>query len=106
MRITTNKNNFNCKANIMSNVYKTYDYSQLIQLSWGKDWFDLPSITYRTEILQKNHIAIAECFYADIEYDYLPLRYVKNFVFLDLSIYRYFIGRAGQSVSRPFKNYS
>ena len=79
---------------------KIYDYSQLIQLSWGKDWFDLPSITYRTEILQKNHIAIAECFYADIEYDYLPLRYVKNFVFLDLSIYRYFIGRARQSVSR------
>lgn len=66
----------------------------------GKDWFDLPSITYRTEILQKNHITIAECFYADIEYDYLPLKYIKNFIFLDLSIYRYFIGRAGQSISR------
>ncbi|RKU65862.1 glycosyltransferase family 2 protein [Parabacteroides sp. AF17-3] len=79
---------------------KTYDYSQLVQLRWGKDWFDLPSITYRTEILQKNHIIIAECFYADIEYDYLPLRYIKNFMFIDLSIYRYFIGRAGQSVSR------
>ena len=79
---------------------KVYDYSQLVQLRWGKDWFDLPSITYRTEILQKNHITIAECFYADIEYDYLPLKYIKNFIFLDLSIYRYFIGRAGQSISR------
>lgn len=79
---------------------KIYDYSQLVQLRWGKDWFDLPSITYRTEILQKNHITIAECFYADIEYDYLPLRHIKNFIFLDLSIYRYFIGRVGQSVSR------
>ena len=36
---------------------------KLIQLSWGKDWFDLPSITYRTEILQKNHIAnLLKCF--------------------------------------------
>lgn len=77
-----------------------YDYNQLGRLRWGKDWFDLPSITYRTEILQKNHITIAECFYADIEYDYLPLRHIKNFIFLDLLIYRYFIGRVGQSVSR------
>lgn len=79
---------------------KVYDYSRLVRLRWGKDWFDLPSITYRTELLQENHITIAECFYADIEYDYLPLKYVRHFMFLDLSVYRYFIGRAGQSVSR------
>lgn len=79
--------------------YKEYEYSDLLSLNWGKDWFDLPSITYCTEILQINNIRVAECFYSDIEYDYLPIKYVKSFIFLPINIYRYYIGREGQSVS-------
>lgn len=77
-----------------------YNYKDLTSLNWGKKWFDLPSITYKTSILQDNNIKVSECFYADIEYDYLPITHIKTFVFNELSIYRYFIGREGQSVSK------
>lgn len=78
---------------------KGYVYSDLHSLKWGKNWFDLPSITYRTKLLQNSNIKISECFYSDIEYDYLPIKYVKSFIFLPYNIYRYYIGREGQSVS-------
>lgn len=65
----------------------------------GTFWFDLPSITYRTELLQKNSIQISECFYSDIEYDCYPLKYIHSIVFFDYCVYKYFIGRDGQSIS-------
>ena len=78
---------------------KKYEYTDLLSLNWGNDWFELPSITYRTALLQNNNIKVTECFYSDIEYDYLPIKYVRSFIFLPFSIYRYYIGREGQSVS-------
>lgn len=65
----------------------------------GMPWFDLPAITYRTSILQKQKIRISECFYSDIEFDCLPLEFIHSVIFLDIPVYRYFIGREGQSVS-------
>lgn len=76
-----------------------YTKSSLGGLNWGHKWFELPTITYRTEILKKNNITISECFYSDIEYDYLPLKYINSFIFCNLEIYHYYIGREGQSVS-------
>lgn len=79
---------------------KVYDFRKWSGLlNCGAPWFDLPTITYKTNILQSNNIRISECFYSDIEFDALPLLFVKDIMFIDLSIYRYFIGREGQSVS-------
>jgi glycosyltransferase involved in cell wall biosynthesis len=69
-------------------------------LKWSRPFLELPAITYRTALLQNNAIRIAECFYADIEYVCFPLKYVSTVVFYDFNVYKYFIGRAGQSVSK------
>lgn len=58
-------------------------------------------MTFKTEILQLNHISISEhCFYTDIEYILKALYYVNTISGFDCNLYQYRIARAGQSVSR------
>lgn len=59
----------------------------------------MATIAYRTNLLQDNHIQVAEKYYADIEYNLVPLVYVKNILFSQLVLYKYWIGREGQSTS-------
>jgi glycosyltransferase involved in cell wall biosynthesis len=57
------------------------------------------AITYRTDILKKNVIRITEkSFYVDQEYISLPQQFIKSVAFEDIVLYRYYIGRPGQSV--------
>jgi len=80
---------------------QTYDYQNWRGIfDLERPWLELPAITYKTSILRQNHITVSECFYCDIEYCCYPLKYVRAITFLDLRVYRYFIGRSGQSVSR------
>lgn len=65
-----------------------------------EDWFTMHAITYRTEVLQTNSIALTEhCFYTDQEYDLLPLVWVETVRFVPCCVYCYRIGRGEQSVS-------
>lgn len=59
----------------------------------------MATITYRTDILQKEQITIADRFYADIEYHLIPLIYIKSIFFTQINLYKYYIGRDGQSTS-------
>lgn len=59
-----------------------------------------PNITYKTSILQKHKIEITEnCFYTDMEYVILPLKYIKTIQYVDLNVYCYRLGDDEQSVS-------
>ena len=51
------------------------------------------SVMYRTEVLPKH------TFYVDNIFVYQPLPFVKTMYYMDLDLYRYFIGRADQSVN-------
>lgn len=56
--------------------------------------------TVRTEILRKLPYPIDEhCYYADTEYILYPLPFVRTLRYEKLDVYRYRLGRAGQSVS-------
>lgn len=69
--------------------------------------FVMHSVTYRTDILQKNHIRLDEhCFYVDVEFCLYPLRYVKDVEYSDVYLYVYRLERPGQSMSMEslFKN--
>ena len=56
-------------------------------------------IAYKTTLLQKNYRDVSKQFYADEEYIIYPLiSNMNTFLFLDLVIYHYFIGREGQSI--------
>lgn len=59
----------------------------------------MAAITFRTRLLQDNHIMVAEKYYADIDYNLTPLFFVKNIFFSQINLYRYWIGREGQSTS-------
>ena len=58
------------------------------------------SVIYRTEVLRACGIELPmHTFYVDNIFVYQPLPYVKTLYYMDLDLYRYFIGRADQSVN-------
>ena len=58
------------------------------------------SVYYRTEMLRKMKLTLPEhTFYVDNIFVYQPLPYVKSMYYMNLDLYRYFIGRSDQSVN-------
>jgi len=58
------------------------------------------SVIYRTAVLRRCGIELPKhTFYVDNIFVYQPLPYVKSIYYMDLDLYRYFIGRADQSVN-------
>lgn len=58
------------------------------------------STIYRTKLLKDCGIKLPKhTFYVDNIFVYQPLPYVKTLYYLDVNLYRYFIGRADQSVN-------
>lgn len=58
------------------------------------------SVIYRTELLRDMDFALPEhCFYVDNIFVYEPLPHVETMYYLDVPLYRYFIGREDQSVN-------
>lgn len=58
------------------------------------------SVIYRTEMLRDIGLKLPEhCFYVDNIFVYVPLPAVKTIRYFDVDMYRYFIGREGQSVN-------
>jgi len=79
---------------------KIYNFQEFCILDMtGEPRFDMHTITYRTDVLQKNKIKVSDCYYSDVDYSVYPLVYVNSLVFVDIVLYKYSIGREGQSVS-------
>lgn len=58
------------------------------------------SVIYRTELLRECGLKLPEhTFYVDNIFVYVPLPYVESIYYLDVDMYRYFIGREDQSVN-------
>lgn len=58
------------------------------------------SVIYRTDLLLDIGLHLPEhCFYVDNIFVYEPLPHVETMYYLDVDMYRYFIGREGQSVN-------
>lgn len=58
------------------------------------------SVIYRTQMLKDMGLRLPEhCFYVDNVFVYEPLPHVKSIYYIDVDMYRYFIGREGQSVN-------
>lgn len=57
------------------------------------------ALTYRTEVVQRSQLQLPEhMFYVDYLFAFVPLAYTRRLIYLDLDLYRYFIGRDDQSV--------
>lgn len=60
------------------------------------------SLVYRTELLRDSGLVLPEhTFYVDYLYSFVPLPLVRTIRYLDVDLYRYFIGREDQSVNEP-----
>ena len=58
------------------------------------------SVIYRSQLLRDCGLVLPKhTFYVDNIFVYQPLPYVKSMYYMDLDLYRYFIGRADQSVN-------
>lgn len=58
------------------------------------------SVIYRTNLLRECGLQLPEhTFYVDNIFVFQPLPYVKTMYYLDVNFYRYYIGRADQSVN-------
>jgi glycosyltransferase involved in cell wall biosynthesis len=58
------------------------------------------SLVYKTEVLKECNLVLPKhTFYVDNLFVYTPLPYIKKFYYLNIDFYRYFIGRADQSVN-------
>ena len=59
------------------------------------------SVIYRTKVLRESGMVLPKhTFYVDNIYVFQPLPYVKNIYYLDVVLYKYFIGRDDQSVQQ------
>lgn len=58
---------------------------------------------YKTKMLQESNFTISEKKpYVDMEFNAFSIRLAKTITYYDLNIYRYLIGREGQTISRDF----
>ncbi len=58
------------------------------------------SVIYRTKVLRSSGLCLPKhTFYVDNLFVYIPLPYVKTMYYMDVDLYRYYIGRADQSVN-------
>lgn len=66
----------------------------------GRQYLLMHSLIFRTEVLRKSQLQLPEhTFYVDNLYVFIPLQYVNSFYYLNVPLYRYFIGRDDQSVN-------
>ena len=78
---------------------KITDFKDYLKSQNYKKHLPMQAITFRTTLLQNNPIIISDRYYTDIEYNLIPLVYVKTIYFSRINLYQYFLGREGQSVS-------
>ncbi len=73
------------------NESKRFEISQYILMH---------SIVYKTELIRRSKLKLPQhTFYVDNIFAYIPLPLVKNIYYLNVDLYRYFIGREDQSVN-------
>lgn len=70
--------------------------------------FQMHAVTYKTEILRQiNYVQLEGISYTDQQWMFLPMSNVHSLKYFNKSIYRYLMGRSGQTVSSEAygKNY-
>ncbi|MEE8722481.1 MAG: glycosyltransferase family A protein [Eggerthellaceae bacterium] len=92
-------------------THATIDYRNVFPVGREFTWNDtghfkksqyllMHSVIYRTDLLREIGLKLPEhCFYVDNIFVYEPLPAVKTMYYLDVDLYRYFIGREDQSVN-------
>ena len=96
---------------VHENISKSMPYRNVFPVNREFTWSEIGhfrqsqyllmhSVIYRTAILKEINLHLPEhCFYVDNIFVYVPLPHIKTIYYLDVDMYRYFIGREDQSVN-------
>lgn len=94
------------EQHVYNNTVINHRYNELYPTNQLTSFLELTtimpmhSVIYKLELLRKNNIRLTEgIYYVDNEYILYPFIFAKNFVYYNLDIYQYLIGRAGQSMN-------
>ncbi len=80
-------------------VERVFEWSDLKRFKVSQNIL-MHSVIYRTELLRECNLKLPlHTFYVDNVFVYQPLPYVKKMYYMDVDLYRYYIGRADQSVN-------
>lgn len=80
-------------------VDEMFQWNDVGQFKHGQ-YILMHSVIYRTRLLHDCKLSLPEhTFYVDNIFVYQPLPYVKNMYYMNVNLYRYFIGRENQSVT-------
>ena len=78
---------------------RVFSWDEMHDFKTG-EYIMMHSLTYSLEILKRSGVVLPEkTFYVDNIMAYTPLFYAKDLYYLDVPLYRYFIGRKDQSVN-------
>lgn len=87
----------NYKSAIPCNRFFTWDDVKHFRMTQN---LLMHSLMYRTQLLKDCKLSLPEhTFYVDNIFAYVPLPYVKKLYYLNVDLYRYYIGREDQSVN-------
>lgn len=76
-----------------------FEWSE-VRKFWTWQYLLMHSMTYRTELLRSIELHVPEnSFYVDNYFAFVPLPWVRKLSYLNVDLYRYFIGREDQSVN-------
>jgi glycosyltransferase involved in cell wall biosynthesis len=79
---------------------KLFDWTHVKRKFKNSKTLLMHALIFKTSILREVHLALPEhTFYVDNLVSYLPLPYIKTLYYIKLPLYRYFIGRADQSIT-------
>ena len=96
---------------VEDNTHKSMGYKNVFPVETVFSWQEMRhfhvsqyllmhSVIYRTELLRESRIELPKhTFYVDNIFVYYPLPRVKSIYYMDVDLYRYFIGREDQSVN-------
>lgn len=77
---------------------KVFTWDEVSHFRKGQ-YFMIHSLMYRTQVLRDSRLELPKhTFYVDNLFVVIPLQYVKTLYYVNVDLYRYFIGREGQSV--------
>lgn len=78
---------------------RVFGWDEIMHFKQGQ-YILMHSVIYRTKLLRDCGLKLPEhTFYVDNLYVYQPLPFVKTMYYMDVNLYRYFIGREDQSVN-------
>ena len=80
-------------------VNKKFEWEDIKPFHTGQ-YILMHSVIYRRELLIENGLDLPKhTFYVDNIFEYQPLKAVKDIYYMDVNLYRYYIGREDQSVN-------